>query len=247
MTLAGCGVLVTRPAEQAAGLAAGLAAAGARVWQVPTIAITALPPPLPTPADWLVFVSANAVRHAGAWLPPPAGTRSAAIGPATRAALVARGFEPAAAGADGRGAAALLADPRFAAGPGSRVSILRGVGGSDALASALRARGALPQHIEVYRRDPPGADAMRALAAARSHGVHAVQVASNTALEHLHSMLDAPGRAWLAGLQVVGVSPRVVDLARTLGIRTPPLVAGDASDDAQIAALIAWWGARPTP
>jgi uroporphyrinogen-III synthase len=238
-------VVVTRPAGQAGPLIAALRAAGAAVLWFPSIAIRALPVPDRMPrADWLVFISANAVEHAGALLPAAAGTRIAAIGPATAAALGARGVAVDAAGADGRGAPALLADPRFVVSSGQRVCVIRGHGGREALADGLRTLGAMVEYLEVYTRELPAADDAPLRAAWDAGRLHAITVTSDTALANLHEMLGPAARAALLDTQVVGVSPRVLDLARTLGIRPPALVAADASDAALVAALTAWWGAR---
>src|SRR5258707_4942317 len=95
------GVLVTRPARQAAGLAAQLAALGASPIVFPATVI--LPPPDRTRLDRIhatldrfdiaIFVSANAVEF-GAPAPQswPAQLQTFAPGPGTAAALAAAGI-----------------------------------------------------------------------------------------------------------------------------------------------------------
>ena len=100
-SLAGKRVVVTRPAEQAESFAQQLCARGAEVIAFPTIRIEKMPDPGPMKAalsnladyDWVIFTSVNGVERTWelltcAW---PRGTKVAAIGPATAAALEGRG------------------------------------------------------------------------------------------------------------------------------------------------------------
>ena len=99
-------MLITRAAAQAADFARLLREAGAEVLEAPTIAIE--PPPSWQPLDqalgrlgsfqWVVFTSVNGVAmvdarlaHLGISRSALARARVAAIGPATAAALEARG------------------------------------------------------------------------------------------------------------------------------------------------------------
>jgi uroporphyrinogen-III synthase len=100
--LRGAGIVITRPARQAAVLAQQIAAVGGKPLIFPTIAI--LPPddrrPLddvhrrPAQFDYAIFVSANAaefgVGDPAAW---PAALPAFAPGPGTAAALAAAGAE----------------------------------------------------------------------------------------------------------------------------------------------------------
>lgn len=246
--LAGCSVVVTRPAHQAEPLCAAIEAAGGTAFRYPTAAIRAHPAALPDgPVDWWVFVSPNAVAHAGALLARPGST--AALGPTTAAALRAAGRTVEVEAPDGQGSEGLLADRRFAPAPGARIAIVRGVGGRELIADTLTPRGVEVLRVEVYERCLPVGAAVDAASAALiaewdAGRVHAVIATSNALLENLHRMLDARGRALLADAQVVGASERVLQLARQLGIRTTPLVAGSAASDALIATLARWWRSR---
>jgi len=105
--LFGLGIVVTRPEAQAGELNDLLTAAGARVIPFPVIAIA--PPEDMTPLDtamerlpsyhWLIFTSANGVvaffrrlREKGKDVRDLKGIRIATIGPATAAAIEARGL-----------------------------------------------------------------------------------------------------------------------------------------------------------
>lgn len=238
--LAGCGVAVTRPAHQADGLCRALEAAGATTLRFPTLAIDALAPPTTAAAayDWIVYTSRNAVENAGALR--AARGRIAAIGPATAAALARAGLR-ADAVAPGDGSESLLAllEPGLAAG--QRALLVTGRDGRALLPDALRARGLALTVAEVYARRRPSSDPAPLLAAAARGALHAITVSSNAALENLHALLDADAQPVLARAQLVVASERAVRLARELGIVRAPLVANDASDDALVAALAAWW------
>src|SRR5690349_22312651 len=96
MSLAGRGVVVTRPRELADPLADGIARRGGRPILFPAIAIEELPPPdaLPRAAefDLVIFVSPSAVRVALRVLPEwPSGVAVAAIGAGTRRERERRG------------------------------------------------------------------------------------------------------------------------------------------------------------
>jgi uroporphyrinogen-III synthase len=249
--LAGCSVVVTRPAHQADALCTAIEAAGGAAFRFPTVAIRACAAAAPVgPVDWWVFVSPNAVAHAGALLAAvPATGRTAALGPATAAALRAAGRAVEVEAPDGAGSEGLLADPRFAVAPGARVAIVRGVGGRELIAETLAPRGVEVLRVEVYERCLPEGAAVEAATAAlvaewAAGRVHAVVVTSNGLLENLHRLLDARGRALLAGTQVVAASERVLQLARQLGLRNDPLIAGSAASDALVATLARWWRPR---
>jgi uroporphyrinogen-III synthase len=246
--LEGCGVVVTRPAHQADDLCAAIEAAGGVAFRFPTVAIRARAAAAPDgPIDWWVYVSPNAVAHAGDLRARPG--RTAALGPATAAALRAAGRAVDVEAPDGQGSEGLLADARFAVAPGARIAIVRGVGGRELIAEALAPRGVEVLRVEVYERCLPEGAAVEAARAAlladwEAGRVHAVIATSNALLENLHRMLDARGRALLADAQVVATSGRVLQLARQLGIRPAPLVAGSAASDALVPALARWWRSR---
>ena len=148
--LGGIGVIVTRPARQAAGLAAALAALGATPIIIPAIVI--LPPADPAALarvhaeldcfDIAVFVSANAVEYG---VPPhwPSRLRVFAPGPGTAAALAAVRVADVHIPHTSYDSEGLLALPALAEVAGKRVVIFCGEGGRVLLADALRARGAV--------------------------------------------------------------------------------------------------------
>ena len=100
--------------------------------------------------------------------------------------------------------------------PDARALILRGEGGRELLAERLREQGASVDYLEVYRRSlPPYASGVlpERIAAERLNGL---VVSSGQGFEHLRQMA---GEAWpaLARLPLFVPSPRVAEMARAAG------------------------------
>lgn len=242
--LGGRGVLVTRPAGQAAGLCRLIEQAGGRAIAFPTIEI--LPPADPGPPrsllsqawDLLIFVSRNAVDHALTLLPGgrlPEGSRLAAVGAATADALAAAGRAPDLVPHARFDSESLLGLPQLQDLSGERVLIVRGAGGRPLLGDTLTARGAEVAYAEVYRRVLPKADAAD-LVARWSTDVKLVTATSGEVLDNLIALVGAEGRGPLLATPLVVVSERTAEAARTLGF-TGLEVAERADDEAVLAAL----------
>ena len=151
--LAGCGVLVTRPEGQASPLVGALMAAGARTVELPTLTLVPVADAdlerraretVPA-ADWLFFVSPNAVRHGLALMRRagtkwPARARIASVGTGTSAALRAEGLEVDLEPHAGAGSEPLLQRTELAHIDGERAVILRGAGGRELLAAGAAPR-----------------------------------------------------------------------------------------------------------
>jgi len=171
--LAGRTVVVTRPRGQAAGLAAPLERAGARVLLCPVVEIVPLAPTDELRAavaalegyGTVVFTSANGVaifcerlRDAGLAAGALAGRELVAIGPATAAALEERGLVaslvPEEHVAEGI-VAALAARARRLAG--RRVLLPRARGARPVLPDELRRHGALVDVVDIYEAVPAAA------------------------------------------------------------------------------------------
>ena len=244
--------MVTRPRDQAAGLAALIEAAGGRALLYPAIEIEDLPDPAAAlrvigkldQLDLAIFISPTAVRKAfelinkarTAW---PTGLRAAAVGQGSRDDLQSQGIQTVVAPESGADSEALLALPALAAVAGKRIAIFRGEGGRELLGDTLAARGAKVEYAACYRRTRPQLDAAPLLSAWAQGRVHAVTVSSTTGLDNFAGMLGAPGPALLAGTPVFVPHPRVAEQARRLGIRSP-LLAGP-SDAEMMARLVAYF------
>jgi len=162
--LVGQSVMVTRPRHQSEELVAQLAELGAATWCQPAIEIS---PPGDwgdvdeaierlTEFDWLVFSSANGVRHfldrllaTGHDLRQLSGCRLASIGPATSEALadyrLKADLEPETYRAEA------LAAALQPVAVGQRVLLLRANRGREVLAELLTKAGASVEQVVVYR------------------------------------------------------------------------------------------------
>jgi uroporphyrinogen-III synthase len=227
LPLAGLGVLITRPAAQAAGMRERIAEMGGVPVLFPTLAIL---PPRDTEAlarhladlakrDLAIFVSPTSVEHGLAAIPAwPAGLRAAAVGQGTAAALRAAGIANVLAPTDGGDSEHLLALPELAAMNGRRVLIFRGEGGRELLADTLKARGARVDYAECYRRGLPETDPTPLLALWRRGGIQAVTVLSSEGLDNLFTLLGADNADLIRATPLFAPHPRIAHHARGLGV-----------------------------
>lgn len=256
--LTGFAVLVTRPAGQAGGLCDLIAEAGGEAVQAPLLSIGPIEEPSgalallnPSSAwDWLIFVSANAVRSAialGGWTGFRTGRpRIAAVGEATAAALAAAGVHADLVPQPPFNSESLLAAPQLADVRGRRLLIVRGEGGREHLADVLRERGAEVAYAEVYRRIPVPAAQYEPILATWPEGRHdAVVITSGEALQRLMALLRESGREGLPRPPLLVPGERLASLAREQGW-SPVLVAGHAGDEAMLQILKQLVHARKT-
>ncbi|WAB94318.1 uroporphyrinogen-III synthase [Pseudomonas citronellolis] len=226
-------LLLTRPQDECAALAASLAEHGVASASLPLLAIEPLEE---TPEQRsllldldrycaVVVVSKPAARLGleridRYWPQPPARQDWFAVGAATAAILDDYGLRvhhP----ENGDDSEALLALPALARAlqvPGPRALILRGEGGREFLAERLRGQGVAVDYLELYRRVLPGYPAGELARRVRDEALNGLVVSSGQGLEHL---LRVAGEDWprLAGLPLFVPSPRVAELARDAGAR----------------------------
>lgn len=238
MSLAGRGVLVTRPSAAAHRLAALVERAGGSAIVFPAIEILDLPHPAPArPYDAVVFVSPTAVARGADWV--SAGAIALAVGQGTRAELVKRGARNVLAPASGADSEALLALPQLQEVRGKRIAIVRGEGGRALLGDTLLARGAGVEYVECYRRARPQADVSPLLSAWQAGRIHAVTMHSAEALDNLLALLGTGGARRLRETPVFVPHARVAERAAGAGI-TEVLTAGP-SDGEMLERLVAYF------
>lgn len=237
MSLAGRGVLVTRPRELAQGLAKKIEDAGGRPIVFPAIEIEPLPQSGPVGRyDVVVFVSPTAVVQGARWI--GAGTKVLAVGAGT-AHEIMKSRKDVVFPASGADSEALLELPELAEVAGKRILIVRGEGGRALLGEALAARGAEVGYAQCYRRVRPRADAGPLLAGWAAGEIRAVTVNSGEALQNLLDLLGEEGRRRLRDTPLFVPHPRVAAQAAAAGARE--VVVAGAGDDEMIERLVAYF------
>jgi len=239
MTLQGRGILITRPREQAQGLAKLIEAAGGRAILFPAIEIQAVPLPKLAEFDLAIFVSPTAVKQALAAMKWPQRAKAAAVGRGTQRELERHGIKGIIAPESGADSEALLAVPELQRVAGRRIVILRGEGGRSLLGDTLAARGARVEYAECYRRVRPQTDSGPLLTAFAKGAVHAVTVSSAEGLENLLEMLGAAGREYLKKTPLFVPHPRIAAEAKRLGLGEASV--GGASDEEMLERLVAYF------
>ena len=227
--LAGKGIVVTRPAQQAGHLAGLITAAGGNAILFPTIEIAALQDQRLLIAlidrldefDMAVFISPNAVNEAMKLIQArrelPSHLKLATIGRGGVRELerygIAQVIAPARFDSE-----ALLDMPEMRDVAGRRIVIFRGEGGRGLLADTLVTRGAVIEYAECYRRGRPQVDAAPLLKAWASGELHAIAVTSSEGLRNLFDLVGKPGQAQLKNTPVFVLHPRIELTARELGV-----------------------------
>ncbi len=242
--LKGVAVLVTRPSAQSQDLCARIQSQGGEAIAFPTIDIEPIAATANhKPYDWLIFVSANAVHHGLPLTSRAAGTRIAAIGKATAAALASNEVRVDAMPSANSTSESLLAHPAFANVDRQSVLLVKGMGGRELLHDALTSRGAQVDSLEAYKRIQPTVDASRVQQLEqrwRNDGIDIVTLTSVETLENLLAMLGDTGRALLKHTPFVTVSERIANAARAQGLTSERILSRGADDDALIGAIAAW-------
>jgi uroporphyrinogen-III synthase len=247
--LQGRSVLVTRPVHQAERLAGLIIAASGEAVRFPALAIE----PTADPArvkklllsletfDLAVFVSGNAVDHGLALLGrtwPPA-VAVAAVGEGSAAALRSHGIATVIVPSGSADSESLLAVPQLRNLEGRRVLILRGEGGRELLAEALRLRGADVTYAECYRRVRPCADPAPIISRWERGELHAVSVMSGETLDNLRAMLGSRGQQLLRTTPLFVPHASIAERAKNAGFSevavTPP------GDEGMVGGLCAWF------
>jgi uroporphyrinogen-III synthase len=246
--LAHVGVLVTRPAAQAAGLIARLRELGADALPFPALAI--LPPSHPETLNTVlekldgynlaIFISPGAAEWGlaavGNW---PVAVSIAAVGQGTARALATRGIASILTPEAGADSEHLLALPEMARVAGKHILIFRGEGGRELLADSLRARGARVDYAECYRRGRPETDPAPALAAISAGQIGAVTAFSGETLDNLLALLGPGCPPAFFDLPLFVPHPRIAEHGRKLGFRS--IQATDPGESGLIAGLVEYF------
>lgn len=248
--LANLGILVTRPAQQAAHLAELIRQAGGKPILFPTLEIVDTPDLKPLNAmidrldqfDLAIFISPNAVHKAlnliRARRDLPPHLKIAAIGKGSRKALQQFGVQDIIVPLQRFDSEALLERPELQDIKGQHVIIFRGDGGRELLGDILVQRGAQLDYVECYRRQKPEADnkALRYLWARNE--LNAITVTSAEALHNLYDIAGKLCQQWFKKTPVFVPHARIAQTARALGLEEVFIT--EAGDEGMLAGLVLW-------
>ena len=248
--LAGCGVLITRPAHQSRELAAAIGAAGGKVVRFPVLEIVGRDVAdirndlagLATP-DIVVFISSNAVTHGFAAL-RESNAQLAAVGPTTRDALEALGATVNITPVGAFDSEHLLQHAALQNPGGRNVLIVRGQSGRELLAETLTARGANVDYLCAYRREPyphTAAEIDSLESRLREGAVQYVTIMSVESMQQLLRILPSRCLPLLRQSALVAPSARVLRKASELLPGVSTVLAADPQAAAIVAALIRQW------
>lgn len=245
---------MTRPQEQAGGFEQALARMGAEVVVFPTVEISPLSDTTELDQaihnvgsyDWIVFTSANGVRHflarcqtLGQDLSRFAGC-VAAIGPQTARALELGGVKVSLVPSEYRAEGILdaLGGQRV---DGRRFLLARVAGARDVLPNTLRQRGAVVDVVETYRARAVVDGGKRLTELLRSGTVDCVTFTSSSTVNAFADMLPgAELRSILAGITVACIGPITAETARKRGLPVE-VEAREYTVDGLIRALAAYY------
>lgn len=247
--LRGCGIAITRPAGQATHLSELILAEGGQPILFPLIAIAPLADYSAFEQalaelkhyDWAIFISSNAVQNAMPRLlnrlgSIPKNLRFAAIGPMTAAELAKFGVTDTLTPQGRFDSESLLALPEMRAVTNKKVMIFRGSGGREVLADTLKARGALVDFAECYRRVNPQLDAGDLPVLWQNKQLHAVVITSSEAMRHLLDIADDGKAAWIKNVRLCVNHARVAELPHQRGLKVA--IAQAPGDEAMLQCLI---------
>lgn len=249
--LTGLRVLVTRPAERAAGLIDRIAGSGGDPVAFPVIEIVPqIPERLPDAAAFpvLLFVSPAAAEHGVTALglvpgrrPPP---EIGAVGPATTRALQAAGFRVDIQAHGGADSETLLQHPALQTDRimGRRILVVRGRGGREHLGNRLVERGAAVEYAEVYRRERPSRYDPAGVA-----DCDIVTATSAEGLDNLLAMIAPAQREHILRRPLAVAAPRIAEHARARGFAGPVVSAVQAGDEGLMTAIFECAGRSGAP
>ncbi len=228
--LARRGIVITRPAGQAAGLARLIEERGGRAILFPVIEIVDVPDLAQINAlidrldtfDIAIFVSPNAAAKGMSAIRArrtlPSDLTVVAIGSGSARELERQGVRTVVAPqlrADSEG---VLELPLLRDVQGKRIAIFRGVGGRELLRETLTARGSVVEYAECYERLRPRADVGALLEDLRTGVAQAFVCTSSEGVANLHAMLGPEGEPFLKRTPLFVPHPRIAAAAGRLGV-----------------------------
>jgi uroporphyrinogen-III synthase len=236
--LAGCTVVITRPAGTGSTLARRVRALGGVPLLLPGLSLRAAPDQDAARAQWqqaqhddvLVFTSPSAVRYALALSPPATRAAMVAVGRSTARALRRHGIE-AQVPASRQDSEGVLALPLLLHAQGLRVALITAPEGRGLLQQQLAGRGASVREVYVYQRTAPRLGRRHLEGVQELPSTACVLLSSGEALHNLQHRL--PAEAWrrLCAAAAIASSERIADAARASGFSRIHVARSALADD----------------
>ena len=237
-------ILITRPAHQAQSLSEKIKNIGYNVIMCPMLEIIGIKKlsalkkimnRLST-YDIAIFISSNAVENIPSlqsylW---PTHVETIAMGTGTASTLSKYGIPVNFYPKQIFNSESLLALPILQAVKNKKIILFRGAGGKKTIARVLKMRGAILTELITYRRTLPSYGSL-----SFADTIDIIICTSCTSLKNLLTLYPAS-----INMQLLVVSQRIADFARTLRFVKMPLIADNASDQAILETLITWRGTK---
>ena len=246
--LAGLGVVITRPQDQAGKLSLAIEHEGGTAILFPMIAIAPLNDyhqfeetlEQLKHADWAIFISSNAVQNAFPHITIrypklPKQLKFAAIGPQTATELTLHGVKNVLIPATRFDSEALLALNEMHHVSIQKVVIFRGIGGREVLADTLKARGAEVIFAECYQRVNPQSDCSLIERLWQEGQCHAMVVTSSEAMRYLIKMTHNATDHWIRQIKICVNHARIAEDITALELQV--FVAEAPGDEAMLRCL----------
>jgi uroporphyrinogen-III synthase len=242
-SLAGCTVVITRPAGTGSSLARRVRALGGTPLLLPGLSLRAVPDINVARAQWeqaqrddlMIFSSPAAVRYATALAAPTTQAIVVAVGQGTWRALRKHGID-AQIPATRQDSEGVLALPALQSLQGRRVALITAPDGRGLLQQQLAERGAAVREVHVYTRGAPRLNRRHIDAVMRLSDAVCVLISSADAMRHLLSLLPVAARDRLRAATAVVSSERIAELARLDGFSRVEVATSAHSEDLLAAA-----------
>lgn len=240
MDLQGQHILITRPEHQASPIVEQLQANGAIPHLFPLLEIVPKTPAITEiTADYLIFISPNAVSFGINVLNWSSSTSIAAIGKKTADALRQHDIQVEHFPEAGFDTEHFLELSAFQNIKEKHVVIVRGEGGRELLARTLKERGADVTYAEVYIRRLPELDIPRLKKHWLQQQLDIIIITSAESLQNLYQETSRQLKdvSWLSQIPLILGSERMLSAANKLGHQGRKWLADNPSDEAVMALL----------
>ena len=244
-SLAGCTIVITRPAGTGALLARRVRTLGGTPLLLPGLSLRAMSDVDMARAQWqqaqhddlLIFTSPAAVRYATALAALDTRAIVIAIGQGTLRALRQCGVEVQAPTTrqDSEG---VLALPALQSLQGRRVALITAPEGRGLLQEQLAKRGAMLREVHVYIRAAPRLNRRHIDAVMHLPKASCVLFSSAEAMRHLLTLLPVAAKDRLRLATAIVSSGRIAELARLDGFSRVEIATSAHSDDLLAAACM---------